>query len=160
MSCHVMSCHVMLCHVTLLCIRAGAQSCIYARARAIMYIRAGALLCIYARGRAIMYIRAGTRYYVYTRWRAIMYICARARYYVHTRAGAQTNKHNFPKFRKFCENIAEFSPNVTNFFRDFSKMQHFLKYSKCAIFFLDFFQKFADFFGKKRNFQDTKLQKK
>ena len=35
----------------------------------------------------------------------------------------------FPKFefRKICQNVAEFSPNFTNFFRDFSKMQHFSK---------------------------------
>ena len=33
----------------------------------------------------------------------------------------------FPKIRKFCQNFAEFSPNVTKFFRDFSKMQHFSK---------------------------------
>jgi len=34
----------------------------------------------------------------------------------------------FPKFRKFAQrwpNFAEFSPNLTNFFRDFCKMQHF-----------------------------------
>ena len=34
----------------------------------------------------------------------------------------------FPKFRKFAQiwpNFAEFSPNFTIFFRDFSKMQHF-----------------------------------
>ena len=31
----------------------------------------------------------------------------------------------FPKFRKVCQNFAEFSPNFTKFFRDFSKMQHF-----------------------------------
>ena len=31
----------------------------------------------------------------------------------------------FPKFRKFCQIFAEFSQNLTNFFRDFSKMQHF-----------------------------------
>ena len=29
----------------------------------------------------------------------------------------------FPKIRKFCQNSAEFSPNLTKFFRDFSKMQ-------------------------------------
>ena len=29
------------------------------------------------------------------------------------------------KFRNFCQNFAEFSPNLTKFFRDFSKMQHF-----------------------------------
>ena len=33
----------------------------------------------------------------------------------------------FPKIRKFCQNFAEFSPNLTKFFRDFSKMQHFSK---------------------------------
>ena len=31
----------------------------------------------------------------------------------------------FPKIRKCCQNFAEFSPNLTKFFRDFSKMQHF-----------------------------------
>ena len=31
----------------------------------------------------------------------------------------------FPKIRKICQNFAEFSPNLTKFFRDFSKMQHF-----------------------------------
>ena len=29
----------------------------------------------------------------------------------------------FPKFRKFCQKFAEFSPNLTKIFRDFSKMQ-------------------------------------
>ena len=29
----------------------------------------------------------------------------------------------FPKFRKNCQNFAEFSPNFTKLFRDFSKMQ-------------------------------------
>ena len=29
----------------------------------------------------------------------------------------------FSKFRNFCQNLAEFSPNLTKMFRDFSKMQ-------------------------------------
>merc|ERR1719161_2828280 len=47
----------------------------------------------------------------------------------------------FPKFRKFCQNFAEFSPNLTSFFRDFSKMQHFSEIFKMCNIFLGIFSK-------------------
>ena len=62
-------------------------------------------------------------------------------------------------YRKFCQNFAEFSPNVTKFFRDFSKMQQFSKIFKMCNIFLGIFSKICRFFRKKRNFRDTKLQK-
>ena len=44
----------------------------------------------------------------------------------------------FPKFRKFCQNVAEFSPNLTNCFR-----------SNVLLFFIFFLQKFTIFFKEK-----------
>ena len=66
----------------------------------------------------------------------------------------------FPKFRKFCENFAEFSPNLTNFFRDFSKMQHFSKIFKMCNIFLGIFSKNCRFFRKKAGFSGHETAKK
>ena len=65
-----------------------------------------------------------------------------------------------PKFRKFCENITEFSPNLTNFFRDFSKMQHSSKIFKLCSIFLGIFSKNCRFFRKKAGFSGHETAKK
>merc|ERR1712118_96852 len=67
----------------------------------------------------------------------------------------------FPKIRKICQNFAEFSPNVTKFFRDFSKMQHFSKiiFKMCNIF-LGIFSKKCRFFRKKAEFSGHETAKK
>ena len=66
----------------------------------------------------------------------------------------------FKNFRKFCENFAEFSPNLTNFFRDFSKMQHFSKIFKMCNIFLGIFSKNCRFFRKKAGFSGHETAKK
>ena len=66
----------------------------------------------------------------------------------------------FPKIRKFCQNFAEFSPHVTNFFRDFSKMQHFSKIFKMCNIFLGIFSKICRFFRKKAEFSGHETAKK
>ena len=65
-----------------------------------------------------------------------------------------------PKFRKFCQNFAEFSPNLTNFFRDSSKMQHFSKIFKMCNIFLGIFSKNCRFFRKKAEFSGHETAKK
>jgi len=67
---------------------------------------------------------------------------------------------NFANFAITLLIFHQISPIVFGIFPKCSIFEMiFLKYSKCAIFFLEYSRKIADFFGKKRDFQDTKLQK-